>query len=101
MVEEEDDELAQEQQEEQEEQKIISVEDDRMLLYYKAPRLRMESVFGKFAPNEAVCKDGWFTSVVYRSIVMGAFLDKSNRHNDTGSPQEVGVGVESSLVPIN
>ena len=61
----------------------------------------MDSVFGKFAPNEAVCKDGWCKSVAYRSIVMGAFLDKSNRHNGTGSPQEVGVGVESSFVPIN
>ena len=36
-----------------------------------------------------------------RSIVMGAFLDRSSRQNDTGSPQEVGVGVDSSLVPIN
>ena len=97
-MEEEDDEVA---QEEQEEQKIISVECDRTLLAYKGRRLRSDSAFGKFAVNEAVCKDGWCKSATNRSIVMGAFLDKSSRHNGTGSPQEVGVGVESSLVPIN
>jgi hypothetical protein len=32
---------------------------------------------------------------------MGVFMDRSSRHNDTGSPEEVGVGVKSTLVPIN
>ena len=73
MVEEEDDEVAQEEQDEQEEQKIISVECDRTLLAYKGRRLRSDSVFGKFAVNEAVCKDGWCKSATNRSIVMGAF----------------------------
>ena len=68
---------------------------------YKGPRLRPDSAFGEFIPDETVCKGGWCNLVDVRAVVMGAFMDRSSRHNNTGSPQEVGVGVKSTLVPIN